>query len=272
VTLVLGYNTNGFAHHRLEDALEIISSLGYRAVGLTIDVHHAPLESTDFKALGARLRELKLLPVVETGARFYLDPMRKHRPTLMDDPGGKRREFLLACVEAARELGAPCVSLWSGAGDSWSRLLRGLEEVCHAAEKAGVDVGFEPEPGMFVSTMAQFDELRRRLPHPRLCLTLDVGHAHCLESEPIPSIVDRYAPLLRNVHLDDHRKGVHEHLLFGEGEIRFAPLLDALRRAAKGRDLPATVELSRHGHDAVATSKRALSFLRAALRGTTTSS
>jgi hypothetical protein len=49
-------------------------------------------------------------------------------------------------------------------------------------------------------------------------------------------------------------------------------VMAALRRAAKARDLPATVELSRHSHDAVATSKRALSFLRAAARGTTPSS
>ncbi len=272
MSLLLGYNTNGFAHHRLADALEIVSSLGYRAVGLTIDVHHAPLDSTDYKALGARLRELNLLPVVETGARFYLDPRKKHRPTLMDDPKGKRLGFLLACVEAAKELGAPCVSLWSGAGDSWSRLVKGLARVCDAADAHGIDIGFEPEPGMFVSSMAQWDELRRRLPHPRLCLTLDVGHVHCLEAEPPAALIDRYAPLLRNVHLDDHRKGVHEHLFFGEGEIDFPPVLDALRRAAKGRDLPATVELSRHGHDAVATSKRALAFLRGAARGATTSS
>lgn len=272
MSLLLGYNTNGFAHHRLDDALAILSGLGYRAVGLTIDIHHAPLDTTDFAALGKRLRGLKLLPVVETGARFYLDPRRKHRPTLMGDTGGKRLSFLLACVEAARRLGAPCVSLWSGAGDSWPRLVKGLARVCDAADKAGIDIGFEPEPGMFVSTMKQFDELRRRLPHPRLCLTLDVGHVRCLESEPPDAVVDRYAPLLRNVHLDDHRRGVHEHLFFGEGEIDFPPLLAALRRAAKGRDLPATVELSRYSHDAVAISKRALSFLRAAGRGTTTSS
>jgi sugar phosphate isomerase/epimerase len=272
VTLLLGYNTNGFAHHRLGDALSILSELGYRSVGLTIDVHHAPLETTDFRALGAQMIELKLLPVVETGARFYLDPRKKHRPTLMDDPGGKRLSFLRACVEAAKELGAPCVSLWSGAGDSWSRLVKGLARVCDAADACGIDIGFEPEPGMFVSSMKQFDELRQRLPHPRLCLTLDVGHAHCLEEEPVAAIIDRYAPLLRNVHLDDHKKGVHEHLFFGEGQIAFPPVLDALRRAAKDRDLPATVELSRHGYDAVATSKRALAFLRAAARGTPTSS
>ena len=261
MALLLGYNTNGFAHHGLGDALSAIAAPGYRAVGLTIDVHHAPLESTDFEELRGTLGALGLLPVVETGARFYLDQNSKHHPTLMSADAARRIDFLLRCIEAARAIGAPCVSLWSGAGADWDRLVRGLERVCEQADAAGVDIAFEPEPGMLVDTMEKFDELRRRLPHPRLCLTLDVGHLHCLESEPPEVTIERYADLLRNVHLDDHRKGVHEHLFFGEGEIDFAPVMAALRQVAKERDLPATVELSRHSHDAVATARRAFDYL-----------
>ena len=267
MSLLLGYNTNGFAHHRLDDALAIIAETGYRSVGLTLDVHHAPPGSTDFIALGERLASLGLLPVVETGARFLLDPRRKHQPSLLSPEAEGRRvrlAFLLDCVDAAVQLGAPCVSLWSGkdeGGESWSWLVEGLEQVCDQADAAGIDVAFEPEPGMLVDTMARFEELRSRLPHPRLCLTLDVGHLHCLESEPPESHVARYSDLLRNVHLDDHRKGVHEHLMFGEGEIDFTAVMRALQAAATDRDLPATVELSRHSHDAVATAWAAFEVL-----------
>lgn len=265
MSILVGYNTNGFAHHALEDVIEILAEIGYRAVGLTLDVHHAPPETTDFRALGAHFRARGLLPVVETGARFLLDPRRKHEPSLLSPRGRARRlDFYYAAIDAAVDLGAPCVSLWSGRDegeDSWRLLVEGLDRLCERASAAGVDLAFEPEPGMFVATMAQFDELRRRLPHPRLGLTLDIGHLHCLESEPPETYVERYSGLLRNVHLDDHRRGRHEHLFFGEGEIDFGPVVAALQRAATGRDLPATVELSRLSHDAVHTAQRAYDLL-----------
>jgi sugar phosphate isomerase/epimerase len=49
--------------------------------------------------------------------------------------------------------------------------------------------------------------------------------------------------------------------MFGEGEIDFAPVMQALNDVAENRDLPATVELSRHSHDAVETARRAFEFL-----------
>ena len=262
LSLLLGYNTNGFAHHGLGDALEAIAATGYRSVGLTLDVHHAHPDKTDFGELARTLERLGLTPVVETGARFLLDRARKHHPTLMSEQGrDKRIEFLIRCVDIAAELGAPAVSFWSGAGEEWEVLVEGLSLACDRADAAGVDLAFEPEPGMFIDTMAQFDELCRRFDHPRLKLTLDVGHIHCLETEPPEDVIRRYADRLVNVHLDDHRKGVHEHLMFGEGEIDFAPVMQALDDVAENRDLPATVELSRHSHDAVETARRAFEFL-----------
>jgi L-ribulose-5-phosphate 3-epimerase len=267
LTLVVGYNTNGFPNHALLDVLDLLADLGFRSVGLTVDVHHAPPRATDFAALARELRARALLPVVETGARFLLDPRRKHHPTLLSRSGAERRlAFYLRCVEIAAEIGAPCLSLWSGAAEgegAWGPLLEGLAQVCDAADRAGVDVAFEPEPGMFVETLAQWGELRRRLPHPRLRLTFDVGHAHCVEPEPVAALVERHAEEIANVHLDDHRRGVHEHLMFGEGEIDFPPVLRALEAASAGRLLPATVELSRHAHDAVAAARRARDFLAA---------
>src|SRR5262245_59936578 len=86
--LLFGYNTNGFAHHRLEDALSVIAELGYGSVAITID-HHAldPFnEGTpeQLETVRGLLNDLKLRYVIETGARFLLDSRRKHQPTLLD--------------------------------------------------------------------------------------------------------------------------------------------------------------------------------------------
>ena len=44
----------------------------------------------------------------------------------------------------------------------------------------------------------------------------------------MPECVRRALPYLVHVQIEDMRRGVHEHLEFGEGEIDFAPVLAAL--------------------------------------------
>src|SRR6516162_8087829 len=121
VDMRFGYNTNGFAHHRFEDALAILAELGYRSVAITLD-HHVlnPFEPglPDRIAETRKLLEkLKLRCVIETGARFLLDARRKHQPTLISPRQEERKhrlEFLELAVEIASELNADAFSFWSG--------------------------------------------------------------------------------------------------------------------------------------------------------------
>jgi sugar phosphate isomerase/epimerase len=108
--------------------------------------------------------------------------------------------------------------------------------------------------------MDRFAELERRVAHPRFGLTIDVGHLHCQGEVPIERHLRRWRQLLWNVHIEDMRRGVHDHLMFGEGEIDFVPVLRELAEGAYAGGVH--VELSRHSHDAVNTARRALSFLR----------
>jgi sugar phosphate isomerase/epimerase len=273
--MLLGYNTNGFAHHRLEDALSILAELGYQSVALTLDYHALNPYAADLPELLAAVKGLLhqhgMRSVVETGARFLLDPRRKHQPTLLSAEAAdraRRLDFLRRAVDVAAGLGSDAVSFWSGAACDGApdatlmgRLVEGCRELCAYADGRQVRLAFEPEPGMFLDTMARFAELRERVNHPRFGLTLDVGHLHCLGEVPTREHVRRWRDVLWNVHVEDMRRGVHDHLMFGEGEMDFAEVLEALAEVGYAGGLH--VELSRHSHDAVETARRALAFLRA---------
>src|SRR5262245_60401504 len=120
--MFLGYNTNGFAHHRLADALAVLAELGYDGVALTLDHNALDPFADDRPQQVERVRRLlqhyRLRCVVETGARFLLDPRRKHRPTLLSPEPEQRQlrlHFLRQAVEIAAGLEADVVSFWSGA-------------------------------------------------------------------------------------------------------------------------------------------------------------
>jgi L-ribulose-5-phosphate 3-epimerase len=274
--LRLGYNTNGFAHHRLADVLPILADQGYESVAITLD-HFAlnPFDKDLHRQMGeARhwLERLRMKCVIETGSRFLLDARRKHQPTLLSPIARERDyrlEFLKRAVTIAESLGASCVSFWSGSpvddvppDEQLQRLMDGCRVLCDLAQQRGVELAFEPEPGMFIDTTPKYVELALRVNSPRFGLTLDIGHLHC-QGEPIVETIHAQRERLRNVHIEDMRCGVHEHLMFGEGEIDFPPVLRALQDV--GYTGGVHVELSRHSHDAVKVAGAAIRFLREAI-------
>jgi sugar phosphate isomerase/epimerase len=208
--------------------------------------------------------------VIETGARFLLDPRSKHEPTLMTADAAERSRrvrFLQHAIDIAAELTSDCVSFWSGVlretlddDAAFERLCGGLRQVIEYAEGRNVLLAFEPEPGMFIDTMTRYEQLIQRIDAPCFKLTLDIGHLHCLGEEPIADYLHRWSSRLVNVHIEDMQRGVHEHLMFGEGEIDFPPLLRALRDVHYTGGIH--VELSRHSHMAPDAARRSFQFLR----------
>ncbi|MEU1403206.1 TIM barrel protein [Streptomyces sp. NPDC005728] len=212
-------------------------------------------------------------PYVETGARYVLDPRRKHGPSLLDpDPDARARrvDLLLRAVQVAADLGGHAVHCFSGTvppgsdpATAWQRLAASLAPVLDAATTAGIPLAVEPEPGHLLATLADFHHLRRLLGHPTaLGLTLDIGHCQCLEPLPPADCVRASAPWLRHVQIEDMRRGVHDHLPFGQGEIDFPSVLAA--RASSGYRGLTVVELPRHSHAGPRHAETSLPFLRRA--------
>ncbi|MDP3890723.1 sugar phosphate isomerase/epimerase [Nocardioides sp.] len=267
-----GYGLNGFTGHRLGDACAVVAGLGYQGVGLTLDQPHLDPFAEDVAAQVAHARACldrqALACVIETGSRYVLDPWHKHEPTLVSGSRRERRvELLTRAVRIAHELGAEAMSCWSGTlpsgvpdEEGWRRLLGGLGPVLDTAARLGVVVAFEPEPGMFVATLDDALELRRRLGEPEhLRLTLDLGHLVCNEPRTPAETVAIAGPLLGNVQVDDMVRDVHEHLPLGTGALDLDAVVAAL--VGTGYTGLASVELPRHSHAAPVVAAQSMAAL-----------
>ena len=276
MALRFAYNTNGVSNHRFEDALRLIADSGYDGVALTLDHHHFDPFAPDFERraeqLAALLERLGLGLVVETGARFLMDPRRKHEPTLITpDAGGRARrlEFLKRAVDVCATCQGEAVSFWAGVPRpgvtdeaAWSWLVEGVGRLADHAASMGVVLAVEPEPGMLVETVDAWRQLQAKVDAP-LRLALDVGHLMVTQERTPAEAVREFAPVLGTVALEDMKRGVHEHLPFGEGDVDVPSVLRELTRV--GYERLVCVELSRDAHRAHELVPGALEWLRARL-------
>ena len=270
MSLRFAYNTNGTANHRLADAVDLIAEAGYQGVALTLDIHHldpfAEHWVQDAQALSSRLQRLGLGVVIETGARFLLDPKAKHEPTLVSgDAAGRTRRvgFLKRAIEIGDILHAEAVSFWAGVpkpgidhAEARHWLNEGLVAVTEYARAKGVVPCLEPEPGMLIETLDDFAALSVDGLH----LALDTGH--CLvtgERDPAAAVAE-FNDRIGTVAIEDMKRGEHIHLPFGEGDMDVPGVLDALD--AVGFQKLVCVELSRESHRADVMVPASLQFLR----------
>ena len=271
--MIIGYNTNGLSNHNADDGLALLAKTGYQSVAITID--HGWLSPRDpnggeqLQVFKHFLNENGFSSVIETGARFLLDPEHKHYPTLLAaDPAEaqKRIDFLKYCIDVAVELESDCVSIWSGIKPpdisfnvALDRLVENLAVVLNYAEERNMDIGFEPEPGMLIDNTGRFERLTHLIDSPRLKMTLDIGHLFCLSEIPIANYIETFADRLVNIHIEDMKSGVHEHLMFGDGQIYFPPVIESLKQAGYRRGVH--IELSRHSHNAAEIVRQSYEFL-----------
>lgn len=272
------YNTNGCANHRLKDAVALISDAGYDGIALTLDWQHLDPYAPDWRDQSHRLADELLRRdlgcVIETGARFLLNPRLKHEPTLINPTVGGRRkrlDFLKRAVDVAAILRAEAVSLWAGVqqdrvtnAEARQWLVEGITELCAYADDRKVTLALEPEPGMAIETNADYQSLKQALPkaaRSSLRLALDVGHVWVTGEMWPEEAVRMFQPELGTVAIEGMERGVHTHLPITEGDMEIPPILSALREIQFARLV--CVELSRESHRAHRAIPETLSILQA---------
>lgn len=271
-SLRFAYNTNGAANHRLADAVALIADAGYAGIALTLDHHHLdPMEDgwvARTEALSRDLHARGLGCVIETGARFLLDPRHKHEPTLLTpSPEGRARRvaFLQRALDIGHALDAEAVSFWAGVpgpsvdrGEAGEWLMAGIAQVLEHAERRGVTAALEPEPGMLVETLDDWALVQSHL--PKLTLALDLGHCLVTQERDPAAAVHEFASHIGTIAIEDMRRGDHTHLPFGEGDMDIPACLNALE--AIGCRRLVCVELSRESHRADKVVPQSLEWLR----------
>jgi sugar phosphate isomerase/epimerase len=273
--MLLGYSTNSIGDIDPLDAVPRLRDLGYGSLAITLDHHTIDPFAGDVPARVARWRkalaDAGMACVVETGARHLLDSTVKHEPTLVSsDPLARARriDFTRRAIDVAADLGAGCVSLWSGVGRDGaahetfgSRLADGLAEIVAHAARVGVIVAFEPEPGMVIDTLARAATLFDRLGRPdALRLTVDVGHMECMGEWPPATHLRPWHGMIANVHVDDMLACRHEHLPLGTGDVDLMAAVAAL--AAAGYRGGMHVELPRQSHRWLETARQSAAVLK----------
>jgi sugar phosphate isomerase/epimerase len=242
----LAFSTNAYLRFSFSEAMRRLAAIGYTGVEIMADVPHAwPAFLLEEQKQGLRdsLKKNKLAisninafmmhAINDSRQRYWhpswIEPDRHYRQIRID--------HTMRALTLAKEIGAPNITTEPGGpvepGGSWSAALKlfveGLKPVLDHAEKEGVLLLVEPEPGLLVETCDQFLELMQHLDSPAVGMNFDIGHAYCVGDEPATSI-PRVAKHIRHFHLEDiAATRVHHHLIPGEGAIDFAATLKAIR-------------------------------------------
>lgn len=271
--LRLAYNTNGCQSHRLRDVIAMLARCGYEGLALTVDSMHFDPYVPDFEAraeaLGRELKDLGMDLVVETGARFILNPWSKHEPGLMDsnpEQRARRVDFLRRCTTIAAAAGGDRLCFFSGQvpitsseDDSLRRFYESLDEVLDWAKQLRVEACLEPEPGHLIETVADFAVTQAH--RSELRLALDLGHALVTEEGDPPELVRTWGTEMGAASLEDMRRGEHVHRPFGDGDMDLDACVAALRESPYQGLV--SIELSRDSHAADLLIPQSIGLIRA---------
>lgn len=186
----------------------------------------------EFHAQGLAFRNVHL------GAPFLMGSgteAKAHMPGLSSlEPAGRARkaQAVSRALMVAAYLDCPAVCLTTGLPEPGAALAdqaKALEDeiaVLARGLPGGVRLYVEQEPEHVIHSAAQMKALADRFPG-RLLLNFDVGHSHVL-GEDIGAVLRDLGPRLANIHLEDIRGRVHQHLLYGEGDVDFDAVFAAL--------------------------------------------
>lgn len=242
----LAFSSNAYLRFSFNDAAKKIGKLGYQGIEIMADVPHAwPAFMLEEQKQGIRdslksnnlaisnINSFMMHAVNDSRQRYWypswIEPDKHYRQIRID--------HTMRCLTLAKELGAPCITTEPGgpveAGASWNAGLKlfveMLKPVIEHAEKEGVLLLIEPEPGLLIETADQFLEFMGHIKSPMVGCNFDIGHSYCVGDDPA-STIPKLAKYIKHFHLEDiANTRVHHHLIPGDGAIDFKAAIEAIK-------------------------------------------
>jgi len=273
----LAFSTNAYLNFSFPEAVRRLAKIGYAGVEIMADVPHAwPAYMLDEQLQGIK-RALNDNGVAISNINAFMmhavdDPRQKYWYPSWIEPDRHYRQIrinhTMRTITMAKQLGAACITTEPGgpveAGQSWGAALKLFVEmikpVAEHAEKEGVLLLVEPEPGLLIETADQFLEFMQHIQSPAVGMNFDIGHSYCVSDDPATTI-PRVAKYIRHFHLEDiAATRVHHHMVPGEGAIDFASCLRAIK--AMKYDGWVTIELYPYINDPDQAAQTALTRIR----------
>ena len=224
----LSYSTNGLVNLSLMDAIDAVEKAGYPGIELAFHMDQFnpfELSDDDLAALRQRFDNSDIKPsCIATPTLFFLAD-RPHDPSAMcvDLAGRKQRiKLIKEGIKLARALNVKIVSFGSGFirddhvnnphVDPEALLIDSIRECVAFIGDDDIILTIEPEPGMFIETIAQGVALIEKVDLDKFRLHIDICHAYCSDENYVDAIAGA-AHLTKYLHVSDTTEGYNLKIL-----------------------------------------------------------
>jgi sugar phosphate isomerase/epimerase len=273
----LAFSTNAFKKYTLEESITSIADIGYEGVEILCDIPHAypptfnPDEIQSVKNLISvcdmqisNLNAFSLYAISDVYHPSWIEADKRLREL--------RLQHTIDCVQLAEKIGARNISTEPGGPmdinshyNNFSRgqlqrlFLKGLSRAAEVAEKCGIKILVEPEPGLLLENSHEFLSFIKNLRYDSVGLNFDISHFYCVRQDPA-NLIYQLCEYIGHFHLADiSGDRSHYHLIPGKGSIDFGSVFRAIEEVGyKGF---VTVELYPYQDDPIEAAKVAYEYL-----------
>jgi len=216
-----GFRTGIFGDWPIERTAAELARIGYDCLELCLERPDVRPERLDQARCAEIRRELDRIGIGLASASYHADR----------EPLAQRRANQERAVRIARWLGAEILVLnperTVDRVRQWAEHVAHWQHLCKLADEADVTIAIEPEPRLVVGSSRDMIEMMSAVGSPRLKVNLDIGHAQVTDDDLVESIRLLGSSIV-HLHLEDIAGRVHKHLLFGEGDVDFVAVRQAL--------------------------------------------